>query len=229
MDTRTQAVPPDVMQQFIDAIAGDNLDALQHLVQQHGTELNLLFRRVTDDGNGPEVTLDLDGTPLNMAATLQREALAVYLVERGAIHSEAVFTSDDGNGWDSHTVKPMEQATSFGMAMLTRALMNSATPVDWTSPGWRDRDDWPASRTTPGSFLGLLDHPDIMTFIGTTGLFRGLVDGHLVQVRATEAGFVIHTDGVPQGSFPTMADSLYAVRELLKVTAPSEDQGDSDI
>lgn len=224
MDTNNQAAKPDVVQQFIDAIAGDDLAALQRLVPVHGTEIRLGFRRIEKNAED-SVTLDLDGTPLNMAATLQREALAVYLVEMGAVPDQATFTSDDGHCWACHTVTPIEQATSFRMVKLTQALMNSASLTDWTCPGRRDLQDWPSSRALPGIFFGLLDNQDVMAFFGSVGVFRGLVDGVRVDILKDAGGFALQLNGAPCGRYPTMANSLQAVRDLLLVTAPPPDNG----
>lgn len=211
---------------FLKAIEENDLAALKVLVQQHGTAVELTFRKSEEMMPEEFCQVRLRGEPLNIAVYLRREELAIFLLEQGAVPKSASYSSEHCGDWSQHEVTPMESATSFEMKALTKALMEGPHLFNWAETPCVDRSDWGGSSENVSIFQQLLTRKDVMQFMGEVGIFRGMVAGRLVEVKRRDHDFAIFMDGAIEHIEQSMEASLRWVWDklgLVKERSPYDD------
>ena len=207
--------------QFLSAIEADNLQALQALVQLHGTEVQLFRAHVKKDWMQNEISCSLDGTPLSIAALLKKETLAVYLVRAGAKQVAASNYQSGWFGWASATMMPIEAATTFNMRKLALALMQAEPSVDWSFCANIDEDGQSSSSTEPSLFELLTENNTQVRALEDFGLFQGRVNGIPVKVSANAGVFEVFLDGLLIGNNLSMQGGIDLLRAHLGKNAPN--------
>ena len=219
MQTTDLAPTLDLSGQFVAALQSEDLPALRALVLAHGTEVPLCFSSQDDDDN--ECSTTVEGTALSVACHLQKEALAVYLVQAGAAQRAVSVFREGWFGWNSHTVLPIEPATSFGMKALSLALMRAEPSVDWSFRAISDSDDQCAGYPTPCLFSICFQEPKLVAFLENLGLFQGTVAAHPVRISKATDGFEVYLDHLFIGSKNTLKEGLELLRSRLEALGAS--------
>lgn len=201
---------------MVAAIERDDRALVKHLHQRLGNEVWLEHKRVEQRQSGA-VVHGMAGNPLNIAAYLAKDELAVSLLQgtrdpwKGYVSFGAV--NNDTDDHDTATITVIEHALSNQLPGLTRALMERVPGIDW------NHKNAVTTFTGPFTDISLFDQlrscQPTLDFVGTVGLFAGRVGQSLVRITARDSTFDLHLEGLFVGNYPTMAGSIAAVADIL--------------
>jgi hypothetical protein len=177
--------------QFLGAIRGDDIDALKKLVLRHGTEVDLVYEYA-----GRTTQVEVRGSPLAVAACLKKDALAAFLVRRGANHGYALHTCQTPSFTHTQSVVPMQLAAHFGLAKLCGALMHAGC-VDWLEHNYSEDSHTGYIETDP-LLLTIASNREAVGLINEVGIFRGMVGSHFVEVTGCHGTFQVSIDHEPK-------------------------------
>ena len=173
--------------QFLGAIRAHDSDALRRLVLRHGTEIDLVYQyasRTTE--------VEVQGSPLSVAACLKRDSLAAFLVRKGANHGYALHTCKTATFTHTQSVVPMQLAAHFGLPKLCGALMDAGC-VDWLEHNYSEDSDSGYNETDP-LLLTLSSNQGAMSLIETVGVFRGTFGSRFIEVAGSRGDFQVIVD-----------------------------------
>jgi hypothetical protein len=173
--------------QFLGAIRGDDIDALKKLVRRHGTEMDLVYEYAVRT-----TQVEVHGAALAVAACLKKDALAAFLVRRGANHGHALHTCRTPSFTHTQSVVPMQLAAHFGLAKLCGALMDAGC-VDWLEHNYSEDSHTGYSETDP-LLLTFTSNQEAVSLINEVGIFRGMVGSHFVEVTGCHGTFQVSID-----------------------------------
>lgn len=173
--------------QFLAAIRADDIDALNRLVLRHGTEIDLVYEYA-----GRTTQVEVQGSPLAVAACLKKDLLAAFLVRKGANHGYALHICRTATFTHAQSVVPMQLAAHFGLPRLCSALMDAGC-VDWLEHNYSEDSDAGYSETDP-LLLTLLSNQHGMNLIETGGVFRGTFGSRFIEVVGRPGDFQVIVD-----------------------------------
>jgi hypothetical protein len=209
---------------LVTAIEREADTAVASLLQRFGREVWLKHRRV-EQREPCNVFHEIQGTALNIAAHLGKDALAATLVRQGAevktgyTYFGAVDDENEDEGYDVTTVTVIDDAVRNKLVWLARALMERSPGVDWNHQN---------SHTARGDFNSMLDDSlfnhtrrfeTTLEFLEEVGLFAGKVGQSMVRITGAAGSFNVVMDGLDKGYYPTMGAGLAAVATELGMEA----------
>jgi hypothetical protein len=195
--------------QFLAAIRADDIDALKRLVLRHGTEIDLVYEYA-----GRTTQVEVQGSPLAVAACLKKDLLAAFLVRKGANHGYALHTCRTATFMHTQSVVPMQLAAHFGLPRLCSALMDAGC-VDWLEHNYSEDSDTGYSETDP-LLLTLSSNQDAMSLFETVGVFRGTFGSRFFEVVGRPGDFqVIVDDELQRQGLACIKEALEWIWESL--------------
>lgn len=207
-------ISQETNERFLTALHTNDLQAVTALVAEFGTEVYLTLKTQEQHDEGEETYLvEIHGTPLPMAAWLEKESIAMSLVHLGAVPASYGYAREGSFGWDACSVMTMERALTSGMLELVRALMDGPHLIDWSDFNYVDQDDWGAARPGPTQFESIRTRPDLLSMFETIGIFRGLIAADTIATVRAEphGGFVVTVNEESLGTYSGMPAALEAI------------------
>lgn len=201
--------PDGIAAQYLKAICADDLNALKKLVLNHGTEIDLVYEHV-----GRSTQVQVHGSPLAVAACLKKDALAAFLVRKGASHGYALHVCRTASFTHTQSVVPMQMAALFGLVRLCSALMDAGC-VDWLEHNYSD-DSEAGYRETSPLLLTVSSSEQAVSLFEGLGTFRGMLGSRFVEVVECSGELQVKVDHAPQRQgLPSMKEALEWVWERI--------------
>lgn len=203
---------------FVTAIERDHAVAVAGLIKRFGLELWLTHTRLEPRQTGT-IIHKMSGGPLNIAAFLGKDDLAVSLLQQGAQPLTSLASSgtaeDHADGdTNSATCAVIEHAWDNKMPKLARALMEQPGGVDWNYAS-AVSTRWCSGFADDSLFNKVRRFKDSLEFFGEVGLFAGRVGQNKVRVVKVDGTFEVQLNGSITGYYPTMACGIAAVAKKL--------------
>lgn len=199
---------------FFSAIIRNDSETLEHLISNFGHNQKLLYN-YTHIRDGNSICNTISGPALIFACFFKRDELAVQLVKAGASNCEGRVSREGWFGWSEQSVSAIEQATSFQLPLVTNALMEHKQPVNWSYRPVYDDDSQGGTSNGDPLFTELQSRPELIDYFETVGLFRGLIERRLVEIRRQDGMFTVQIDGANISKEPTMKTALACLNDQL--------------